>query len=312
MADPSQTCAKHPGTPATMACGRCSMPLCSECGFDDAEGTRFCSRACAGEIRPGGRARPQRRQDDGQGIVEAGVRLWLRSIGGILLLALPIATVIGVTFPPLARMTEGGDPEEFTRADMAMFGVFLLGAFGCSAVALLLARKHTGEGEGSIWLQALKRFPFLVTTWLMMAVVVALGYLALIVPGIFLAMRLFWADELALVHGRNPVAAFRESWDLTRGITLHVFFFQFVLGLGFYLLLIPFGILWFGGALVLMIFGDVSGGAEVGEFLGAFWGAVCLIALYGLIHAFEVVKFYSLRERRAELTVEQAKRGGWA
>ncbi|ANM31407.1 hypothetical protein ABI59_20260 [Acidobacteria bacterium Mor1] len=312
MTDVSQSCAKHPGVPATLACGRCGMPLCNDCGFDDADGARFCSRSCAGEIRPGGAMRRQRRSDVGQGIVEVAVRLWFRSLGGMLLLSLPIAFAIGVVFPPLARLGEGSDPNEFTRADMAILGLFFVFVFGCSAVGLFLARKHTGEGAGAIWLKALMRFPLLVGTWLLVAVIVVFGYIALIVPGIILAMRLFWADELVLVHGRNPLAAIRESWDLTRGITLHVFIFQFVLGLSVYLLMIPFAILWFGGAVAWMMFGSAFGSGGFGEFLSAFWGAICLIAFYGLIHAFEVVKFYSLRERRAELTVEQAKRGGWA
>ena len=33
------------------------------------------------------------------------------------------------------------------------------------------------------------------------------GFLLLIVPGIVLSVRLFWADEFALVHSASPLAA---------------------------------------------------------------------------------------------------------
>jgi hypothetical protein len=48
-------------------------------------------------------------------------------------------------------------------------------------------------------------------------IVVALGFVALVVPGIFLLVTLaFWTVYVA-VDDRNFVAGFRESWALTRG-----------------------------------------------------------------------------------------------
>jgi len=53
----------------------------------------------------------------------------------------------------------------------------------------------------------------------------------LIVPGIYCALRFFWADEFALIHGCGPVKALRESWHLTRGKVWDIFSFQFLLSI---------------------------------------------------------------------------------
>jgi hypothetical protein len=63
----------------------------------------------------------------------------------------------------------------------------------------------------------------LVVGGIVFAVVVGLGFAALIVPGLFLLVALaFWGVYVA-VEDRNFLDAFRDSWALTRGHRLQLF-----------------------------------------------------------------------------------------
>jgi hypothetical protein len=91
-----------------------------------------------------------------------------------------------------------------------------------------LSRAHTGAAGGSPWPHVAPRLLPWAATWLVYGVVVGVGSL-LILPGMLAAIRLFWADEFALVHGVGPRAALRESLRLTRGLAGRIFGFQFLL-----------------------------------------------------------------------------------
>ena len=84
-------------------------------------------------------------------------------------------------------------------------------------------------------------------------IIVALGFVALIVPGIFLLVTLaFWTVYVA-VEDQNFVTAFRSSWGLTRGYRLSLLF----LGVAVMLLTI----------LVNLVFGlgDLASGSLAGD-----------------------------------------------
>jgi len=84
-------------------------------------------------------------------------------------------------------------------------------------------------------------------------IIVALGFVALIVPGIFLLVTLaFWTVYVA-VEDQNFIKAFRSSWGLTRGYRLNLL----VLGVAVTLLVL----------LVNLVFGlgNFASGSFVGD-----------------------------------------------
>ncbi|WP_227379602.1 hypothetical protein [Haladaptatus halobius] len=84
-------------------------------------------------------------------------------------------------------------------------------------------------------------------------IIVALGFVALIIPGIFLLVTLaFWTVYVA-VEDQNFITAFRSSWGLTRGYRLNLF----VLGVAVVLLT----------ALINLVFGfgDLASGSFAGD-----------------------------------------------
>jgi hypothetical protein len=107
------------------------------------------------------------------------------------------------------------------------------------ASGVLLSRAYAENERGTPWPYVGPGYlPWLLASACFVAGV-GLGTLSLIVPGILIGVRLFWADEFALVHGYGPVSAIRESLDLTRGRAGQIFGFQFTLGFAEYLVLIP-------------------------------------------------------------------------
>lgn len=84
-------------------------------------------------------------------------------------------------------------------------------------------------------------------------IIVALGFVALIIPGIFLLVALaFWTVYVA-VEDQNFITAFRSSWGLTRGYRFRLF----VLGVAVLLLT----------AIVNLVFGfgDIASGSLTGD-----------------------------------------------
>jgi hypothetical protein len=173
----------------------------------------------------------------------------------------------------------------------------------------MLSCAHTGIPRGSPWAQVASRFLPWTITWILFSAGLFLGTLLLIIPGIIAGIRLFWADEFALVHGHGPISALRESMELTRGLTGSVFKFQMVLGvLGFaaYLVLIPLVLEFIG---VDAVAGALPSGLLTTVMFTTFLSVLGVNA-YASLHAPEIVYFYGLRALRAEMPAEEIQ-GNW-
>lgn len=63
-------------------------------------------------------------------------------------------------------------------------------------------------------------------------VVVGIGLVLLVLPGLYLATRLFLAPILVIDRGLDPVAALKRSWELTDDVLVDVIvFFLFLFGI---------------------------------------------------------------------------------
>lgn len=116
----------------------------------------------------------------------------------------------------------------------------------------------------------------------------------LIIPGIYLSLRLFWAEEFALVHGAGPIQAIRESWDLTTGLAGSVFVFQFLAGLAAYGVFIAMGLAAVSvGAALEMLPTPIT---KTLRMVLICWG---LLIGYAGLHAPEIVYLYGMRAERS-------------
>jgi len=61
--------------------------------------------------------------------------------------------------------------------------------------------------------------------------IVFVGFLLLIIPGIFFALRLQYTCYLVIDKNLGPIEAIKTSWKITRGNAWNLFFFGILLGL---------------------------------------------------------------------------------
>lgn len=66
---------------------------------------------------------------------------------------------------------------------------------------------------------------------ILMGILVLLGFLLFIIPGVILSLRLWFVGFVLVDMNVGPVEALRRSWDITRGATLRLLLFGVVLAL---------------------------------------------------------------------------------
>jgi len=59
-------------------------------------------------------------------------------------------------------------------------------------------------------------------------VIIGIGFIILIIPGIYLAIRLSPVSFVVVDTGAGPIAALSRAWDITRGNELNLFLFAIV------------------------------------------------------------------------------------
>ena len=296
------TCLRHPGLPAEGRCARCGAVFCSSCRVAVLAAERaYCSAECRDLEVAFGRDPTADASDLARGAerpIRIGWSLTLRSLPAVAKHLSPIAFAmalllwygngtIGDAFDE-----NGVLPPHFSLASWALF------AYGAALTGVLLTREHTGFAPGNPYLWTLSRFVPWVITWLLTAIVVVFGMLFFIIPGLMLGIRLFWADEFALVLESGPARSIRESWRLTRGHAWQIFGFQFLLGFAEYLILVP----GFLAGLAIYQVVRASGLDAYPAVQVVVSTAVFLIAFltYSAAHAPEVSYFYGLRAVQPE------------
>ena len=265
-----------------------------------------------------------------------GGRLWGRSLGSLARYLIPLAllltvvawtqdpsslvgeidevdsTVLGTPVAEVPRPVETADID--VGADLgstvtALLLAFLF-AFSIALIGVVLSQCHTGRVKGNLYFWTLKRLVPWAVTWSLVLFLTFLGFIAFIVPGIIIGLRLFWADELALIHGAGPIRALKESWQLTKNAAGAVFGFQFLAGLAMYPILLA-AIVSF--VLITLPFGLLSsfGTGGLADIVFTFIAVLILFITYGALHAPELAYFYGIRAARAALSPAEAERADW-
>ncbi|WP_458210594.1 hypothetical protein [Haladaptatus sp. NG-SE-30] len=132
-------------------------------------------------------------------------------------------------------------------------------------------------------------------------IIVALGFVALIIPGIFLLVTLaFWTVYVA-VEDQNFITAFRSSWGLTRGYRLTLF----VLGVAVMLITI----------LVSIVFGlgELASGSLAGDIVALVFAQAASAITTVFSTAVLATAYTELKtqddEERGEPTTEESPAG---
>lgn len=89
-------------------------------------------------------------------------------------------------------------------------------------------------------------------------IIVGLGFVALIIPGIFLLAALFFWTVFVAVEDQNFIESFRSSWALTKGHRLNLLVLGIVVTLITIVLNAVFGVGFVAGTLVGVVFAQVG------------------------------------------------------
>ena len=295
-------CVRHAGVAAVGTCPSCHGGFCAGCRVEEvARELAYCSIACR-ERGPAGVEPPRAALVSDADLVagyrhpvRVGLALWARCFPTILRHLVPLAIVMSVLILGIESIGAGAEEPPDVNPELFL-GLLALaaivGAFSMALTAVLLSHAHTGRVEGSPVAHAVRRFLPWVMVWVLFFSLSLIGTLALIIPGIIVGIRLFWADEFALVEGVGPFAALRESWRVTAGYAGPIFALQFILGLLSYLVLLP--------AILLVGAAEAFGVSPLGHAAFVFLATFVVLLCYASLHAPEVVYFYGLRAHRAQ------------
>lgn len=179
----------------------------------------------------------------------------------------------------------------------------VLGSVAAAATVFVISEAYLGRGMTAR--EALLRAtPFLgrlIVAALLLTLLVGLGFLLLIVPGVILACGLVLAwPALVLEDLPSATAGLRRSWALTRGARLKLFWLLVALSL---ILFIPYMAL----GVVVGIVAAVSGGAPAAgaaALVSAVLTALIQVVIYPLYNCVLTVAYYDLRVRKEGFDLE--------
>lgn len=208
------------------------------------------------------------------GLVLAAIFYALSALNGVLNAAIlggaRSAPAPGAGVPGGPGAAPGVDPGALLPSFGTAFVVSLLFGVASAAVAIGAIRAFVTGADLSAELFT-RNLPLALVNYVaggfVYAVLVSIGFVLLVLPGIFLMVVLaFWTVYVA-VEDENFVSAFAESWRLTDGNRLRLFGLGVALVVVGVVITIPFG-------LVSGVIGFATGGGVAGQVVGALIGQV--------------------------------------
>jgi hypothetical protein len=210
-----------------------------------------------------------------------------------LFVPLVIITVVCRVLPTLLGIyvtTGGGFLQHPVAGLVQLVLAFATTAFGVAAVTYVVSGHYLGQDitANTALRQAATRIIPLSILGLFQAVVVGVGFLLLIIPGIILGAGLSLSTVALVIERLPPTAAMDRSWKLTRGFRGKVLLTIFVAGL---LFIIP--------AMILAVI--VGIGAALGRITPVavqVVTAVLQVFVFPYVYAVITVLYYDLRVRK--------------
>lgn len=148
--------------------------------------------------------------------------------GLVLVAVLAVLTVVNTLLASTAMEPAGtADPAVgFLGVGMGLLSFVVAIA---SVVTMIVALRTFASGETEYIPRAFVRRNIGLATLnvivggIVFAVIVALGSVLLVIPGLFLLVSLYYWSVFVAIEDQNFVRAFRSSWSLTRGSRLRLF-----------------------------------------------------------------------------------------
>jgi uncharacterized membrane protein len=137
---------------------------------------------------------------------------------GAFILTILIPSIPGILFP-MPEVTPGTPPPPPTTAQLiAAFASVVIGIFVAMGMTTFALRAHddiTSVQIGALWNpQPFWRF---LGAQILVGIIIFVGLLLLIVPGIIAALGLLFVTFAVIDRGAGPINALKESWRITTG-----------------------------------------------------------------------------------------------
>ena len=211
-----------------------------------------------------------------------------------------MVAVVSQVLPMILGVYLGASGELFLNLGLSLLYLLLaviLGSLGIAASTFIVSDAYLGRGVSA--LAALGRAASIllriVALSMLTSLLIGIGFLLLIVPGVLLLAGLILSTVvLVLESPEGPVAAMGRSWELTRGFRTKVLLAMFV---AFLLLLVPS--IAVGGAAGLL--GDPDGRLSL---LVLVLESVLQVFIYPYVYVVMTVLYYDLRVRKEGFDLE--------
>jgi len=199
----------------------------------------------------------------------AGVFLFLPALAVAWFGPVPIEPAAGADFNQVMETFR----ESFRQMIPGQLVIALSALVGTAGILRLwLSRSGTSVGEALTF--ALMMFPTMLAIQILCGIVIGLGFILLLVPGLYLLGRLALVTPAVADRSLyNPFEAIRTSWDLTRGNGWAIFFFLFLVAL-----VIVIAALIIGGIVSVIAGSEPGFGRMLSGFIEAAFSAVGSLA----------------------------------
>jgi hypothetical protein len=144
----------------------------------------------------------------------------------IMLAAIPIIIQVAMT-------GANGNPKDSPLSTIAALCVFLP-AMAFTLPCWLRACVRAAEQKSFTMRELIPPFPTILNaagTFLLLLIVVSAGMLLLVIPGIFLSVKLQLSLFYAAEKGLNPIESLKASWEATSGLWWPIFGIDLIFGM---------------------------------------------------------------------------------
>ena len=138
----------------------------------------------------------------------------------ISLLSLPLISELALNIVLSSYITE----EESLATILTFLGLILQTWAQC-IVILFLVKTKSSKSNSDIYIYTFYKLPLIILWGLLIGIVITLGFLLLIIPGIYIYLRYaFYIFDL-LLSSKKSVEALRDSFSMTQGKVFEIFIY---------------------------------------------------------------------------------------
>lgn len=148
-------------------------------------------------------------------VIRDALYFFQRNLGQIVLLCLPLVLLESLGKLAVASLAGGDDASP--AYDMIVGLLFY--PLYTGALILFLDARSRGEQPrtGDLWAMALRLWPGFALLAALSTLLIMLGVSMFVLPGLWVMVKLVFAEYLFVLRGRAPLAAMRESFQMSNG-----------------------------------------------------------------------------------------------